>query len=475
MYDYPPAFVESKLFESTKDLDITTDKDGFIYLTFTTENVYPLPCSNENQQTGITDIVVMKLDSSFNYIWTKQSSSFNTPNKNTNPKICLDHSKHLYIAYFSRSKKENVVILFELNSDNGETILVKEYYNSSLSSNYLDLGLDSIGNIYLFQQEDMEIIVNKIEPLSLSILWKKQQCLYYCLDEKEEQHPVTNVDDFGNVYIAYSTQNETKDLVIFKLNTDGDFQWVKQNSGLSGNNIDNYSFTKMDRNGNIFVIYDHENIICIYNLDPNGNLLWLKNIDNFIKTISQPKITLDSSQNIYVNYNTIEDKNMILLKLNINGDLIWKLNEESNIAEKIICVKDDIYISFPSTLNQSNSSYITKYTYNQNHMNQYYNNEVNKETIQIKLIDIDKEIIQIQRMNYSIEQHEEDEDDYITINQRRYRIQFSNFANQMNFRYMIPIQFYFQIANMDEFVDNVIDRNGYLFNFYEYDMLHYYI
>ena len=105
----------------------------------------------------------------------------------------------------------------------------------------------------------------------------------------------------------------TVEIVVFKMDTDGNTLWVKQspNFNASGNNYD--PTIAVDSHGNSYIAYYDDNpsspatyydTVAVFKLDTSGNLLWYQDTANFNTTGGNynPNIAVDDSGNCYVAY-----------------------------------------------------------------------------------------------------------------------------------------------------------------------------
>jgi hypothetical protein len=158
----------------------------------------------------------------------------------------------------------------------------------------------------------------------------------------------TTSDSSGNAYVIYSidANNTNMDIVLQKFDIYGNIIWTKQsqikcniletiqlvNINIITDNQNNILFTYCANNQNNNDDFD----IVVFKLDPNGDILWSCNYDDntksdlFITEIS-PYITVDNFNNIYVvNEKYLDCTSCIkLTKISSSGNIIW-----SNIIEK---------------------------------------------------------------------------------------------------------------------------------------------
>jgi hypothetical protein len=474
------------LYPYSLNSSISLDEQGYIYLTF---------CSTPE---NYLQIAVLKMDPSGNIIWSNTSSTFNPVEEDgLKPRLKVD-TQYVYVCYYSygqipdQTNKGNAdIIVFKLNRMTGQIIWNKQEssFNTSGGDFNPDLSVDLSGNIYVSYETRgtseggervgfvKDIVLFKLSDIGETV-WIKQQTLFNT--SQDDTRSNVGVDRVGNIYVSYETFGDVSgqdnmgesDIVLFKMNTDGDFLWVKQNSDFNTIRFERRSSLSVDSDGNSYLVYqsniDDDNInlaFVVLKMDTNGNIVWIKKQESqytlpFIDIL--PSIVLDTLGNIYITFHSFIQETssyeLYLFELDSMGDVVWsfKFGSEINSQYPKIAVTDqgDIYISFDSEITSPSIFYqvgISRFNKNSNNI--------------LRILDMPDYLVQILP---------EDQDEIDEI-QRRYHVQFGNFANQMNFKYMIPIQFYLPIQNMDRWVDDVLDHNRFMFSYYDYQMLTYYI
>ncbi len=171
------------------------------------------------------------------------------------------------------------------------------------------------------------------------------------------------VDSAGNIYVAYQTTGNVtgkvrkgiSDIVVFKLNSSGVLQWVKQEStfNTTGNNI--LPTLAVDSSGNCYIAYvanaalpgktktsinAANNDIILFALDTDGNLLWTKQDNTYNCTGANgaasyaPYMVIDASNNVIITYGALgtipgnsvatQGWDTVVAKFNPgSGNLIW--------------------------------------------------------------------------------------------------------------------------------------------------------
>lgn len=285
---------------------VTTDNLGNCYCSFPTTGTI-----TGGTKTGVWDIVVFKLDKNGNLKWIKQNSSFNTSGTNLYPVIVCDNSNFAYICY----------------------------QTTGISS-----GQAHIGGI--------DIVVFKLDGNG-NCLWIKQNNNFNT--SFDDITPQITTDINNNIYVAYNTMGGTmtgqtitgtSDIVVFKLDSNGNFKWIKQNSSFNTNKNNQLPNIAVDRSMNVFISFVTDGItsgqtysgltdIVVFKLNSNGQTLWVTQQPTF-NTISyddSPSLATDFNGNVFIAFctngtvsgqtKTGTSYNIVVMKLNSNGQNQW--------------------------------------------------------------------------------------------------------------------------------------------------------
>lgn len=319
---------------STTDIgySITTDTDGNIYVTgiFSgTADLNPGTGTANYTSNGLNDIFIQKLDSNGNLLWVKTMGSIYEDYAFS---ILVDSNGNIYtIGAFPES------VDFDPNS--GTTLLT-----SAGSFDIFIQKLDTNGNL----------------------LWVKQLGNTHT-DYGYSLAMDTNGDLFATGFFrgtvdfnpGSGSQNLTSfgesDIFLLKLDTNGNFIWVKQ---MGGSASDYGRSITTDGNNNIYMTGNFEGTVDfdpgtnVYNLtsagdddsfvlklDPNGNLLWARQIGGSIEERGE-SISVDAQGNVYStgtfmttvdfnpgsgtnNFTAAGGTDVYVQKLDTNGNFVW--------------------------------------------------------------------------------------------------------------------------------------------------------
>ncbi|MBA6152342.1 SBBP repeat-containing protein [Gelidibacter maritimus] len=338
--------------------DITIDATGDLYITGTfTETVDFDPGEDTyNLTTGattphVTNIFVLKLDADGDFIWAKHMvgdgySSAQSITTDTNGHILVTGGFSGTVDFDPGEGTVNLTSsgnqdLFILKIDsNGNLIWVKQMSGASkafsidtdANSNILTTGYfwetvdfdPNDGTVNLTSHGFNDIFVQKLD-VDGNLLWVKQMG-----SEKTDQGIALTVDMDGNVYITGGfsgtvdfnpdaetlslTSNGQSDIFIQKLDPNGNLLWVKQ---IGGTHYDIGNAIKTDANGDVYILGNFNNTI---DFDPGEGIFNM----------------------------TGSSHDMFLLKLTSDGSFIWAKNsfgnfESGSSANSMVIDGDTIY------------------------------------------------------------------------------------------------------------------------------------
>ena len=315
-------------------------------------------------------------------LWAKQNLSFNTDVTDGNPSCAVDTAGNTYICYQTMgtvSGGTNMgdwdIVVFKLDTA-GNTVWTKqiEIFNTDLEDQFPDIGVDSNGNSYICYQTTGTIsggskpgnpctAVFKLDPLG-NVVWTKQNETFNVPTGgwgSDNLSPRIAVDPSGNSYICYTTDGKISggtstggfDVAIFKLDTLGNTLWTAQNLTFNAVDFDYYGNDQpdiaVDTNGNSYFCFmtggttsggtntgDADIIVC--KLDTSGNTLWTKQEPSFNTTLkdSRPSIAVDPSGNSYICYvsegtssggTNMGYSDIVVFKLDTSGNTLWTKQE----------------------------------------------------------------------------------------------------------------------------------------------------
>jgi hypothetical protein len=315
---------------------IVADANGFVYIAYVTIN----PIGSGQTNVGGIDICVVKMNTDGDVIWFRQQPSFDTTEDDIDPAICVDTLGNVYVAYSTggtASGQQRVttvsIVVFKLNS-NGDTLWVKESSDFETSGNNYapNIATDPSNNVYVVYYMDDKtvpteyydnVILFKLSPEGQLIWTKKTQTFN---TPGGNFNPTIAVDDSGNCFVAYfcdglpaSGQSDVGDfdIIIFKTDTDGNLQWIRQNPSFDTSGRDWSPSIVVDTFGSCYVAYYSNGTasgqnnsgsydIIIFKMDTNGNVIWITQKPTFNTNVVDigPRIGVDPLERIYVVYST---------------------------------------------------------------------------------------------------------------------------------------------------------------------------
>lgn len=317
--------------------------------------------------------------SNLQYIsWVKQHNAFGSVS-GTQYSICVDISGNSYVAYQTNNPIEGAtqlgttdIVVYKVDV-NGAFQWAKQTSDFNFATTSTDrfqrISVDSAGNCYLVYPQN-GIVVVKLDTHGVFQWRKKNTDLFNT--SGGSSNPSISADTTGNCYIAYettgaitdaTTPNATTtggiDIVVFKLNTSGNLQWVKQSNAFNAAPHNMYPTISVDASANCYISYSTTTLtvtqvvfmkgVNVFKLNTEGNLMWLKiNPSTHSRPsysgLSYPEYVyqtscVDPSGNCYVAYSatgnvtggtfTGRQRNVIVFKLDTDGILKWEKQEPS--------------------------------------------------------------------------------------------------------------------------------------------------
>jgi hypothetical protein len=318
---------------------ITTDSLGNSYIAY--EGDTP---TSEQTQTGLSDIIVFKLDTNGNTLWIRQQPSFNTIDWNTNTAITCDPQGNVYVGYSSAGTVSGQtytggnddIIIFKLDTDgNFQWTRQNSSFNTTLSDATVAITSDLSGNVYFAYDTNgvasgatntgsRDIVIGKLNTNGDTI-WVRQNPSFDTVGF-DESCDIT-CDAIGNVYLIYATNGTASgqtntgltDVVIVKLDTDGNTIWVRQQPSFNTDDNDFLPAIASDPIGNVYATYVTHGTtsgqtlsagvdLAITKLDTDGNTQFVLQQPFFNATGDNdsyvPRIAVDSRGNIYITNTT---------------------------------------------------------------------------------------------------------------------------------------------------------------------------
>lgn len=355
---------------SESNPSMVSDADGNVYIVYSTPGTV-----SGGTNCGSNDIVVAKMDTHGNVIWTRQTLTMNTNNYDSIPEITIDSTNtNIYVTYLTNgvvssgtSAGSNDTVVFKMTTD-GQLVWIKQYThaNSTNVENKPSITVDTSGNVYIAQETSgvvsggtnlgaPDISIYKLDNNG-SLVWVKQ---YKNMNSVNyEWTPTIIADSSGNIYVAYQTWGGTVSggtsvgaytIVLVKLDTNGNIVWIKQDGSITTKSIDYYPRLAIDSNNNLYLTFQGygsssggRNIgnfdIVVIKMDNNGNVAWINQSANLNTPAGEgdPRICVDRGGNVYIAFHTSSNINegintggedIVVVKLNTNGAVEWTKQE----------------------------------------------------------------------------------------------------------------------------------------------------
>jgi len=221
------------------------------------------------------NISVYKVDTTGNVVWNIIDASMNTSQNDLTPSVAVDSLDNVYVSYRSSgtvvggtSSGNNDIIVFKLNSLGAlQWTRQNSDFNTSNGDTAPSIAVDSSGNIYVSYETqgtvsggsssgNSDIAVFKLNSAG-DFQWIKQSSDFN--RSGIDSNPSICVDIYNDIYICYQTTDTSgsgggvNDIIYFKLNSSGDFQWLYRNSAINTSVSDQLPSIAVNSNGDIFL------------------------------------------------------------------------------------------------------------------------------------------------------------------------------------------------------------------------------
>jgi hypothetical protein len=348
---------------------IATDASRNIYITYTTSGV-----TSGGANTGLADVVVVKLNEFGVQQWSRQFTISTTAN-DTNPSIATDSAGNVYIAYQSfgtisggTNTGDFAIVVLKLDTS-GATVWIREnsVTNTTAADTTPSLAVDSAGNAYVAYMTagitsggtllgaNTDIVVFKLTTLG-QIEWVRQTVNMNTTGT--ESSPNIAVSPAGtDVYVCYTTTaamsggsfgGGTRDTVVIRLTSAGAQAWTRQTQLQAFSTADENTPRIVADAGFVYLTYSTAGTvsggtqaggagtfdIAVYKMSSAGALVWIRQspVVNTAQSDTTPSIGVDSLGNVYVSYLTAGTvsggvlsgtSDIVLFKLNSSGAVQW--------------------------------------------------------------------------------------------------------------------------------------------------------
>jgi hypothetical protein len=380
-------------------LSLAIDSEGDSYVAYWTNG------TNTGQTfiDGTYMVVVTKI-STFNQVkWTQQLQSYNVTGYGWQPNVAVDSLKNVYVTFPTPGTMTGETstggmdtVVWKMNT-NGVTQWVRQQptFNTTGDDTYPAIVTDYTNSVYVayrttgvvpggISSGGTDIVVYKLDTDGV-FQWVKQDPLFNT--SADDTQPTITIDKYGAVYVAYWTEGGTvlgqvntgnHDVVVFKLDTHGVFQWARQSPSFNTTGFNELPVVAVDGNQNTYVAYITDGVasgqtnagdsdIVVFKLDVYGNTLWIQQQPTFNtdRYDDYPAITVDVNGNAFVAYTTTGvasgqtftgwTYDVVIFKLSTNGYTQWVQQQPSfntggeNINPAIgIDTQGSLYIAYPT-------------------------------------------------------------------------------------------------------------------------------
>ncbi len=255
-----------------------------------------------------------KMSASLSIEWIKQNLGFNTTADEYDPAVVTDSNGNIYMAYTT---------------------------NGTVS-----------GGTRIANGGSAVIAIAKFDANG-TVIWLKQ---HPNLQGNTSNTPVIDTDNDGNLYISYVTSAAVSggailangDIVVMKLNPNGDVQWVIQNPILNTSFADSPRSIKVVKSTGIVYIsyivggaisgntYMGQQDIVIAKILSDGTIAWVRQQTSLNTTTNDGSsgydMTINQNEDILLAYTTLSaisggtnygSSDVVFARMNSTGDIIW--------------------------------------------------------------------------------------------------------------------------------------------------------
>lgn len=339
------------LFTNQYKITTTSNFTNPSIVTDINNNIYTIYTIDKKKDLYI--FIISKIDNNGSLLWSKKNDNLSTTISAIIPHFQIDNN-NLYICYPTiNQKNKNIYELIIAKLDFDGNVIWK--INNNI--NYTDIqninnsmDIDGYGNIYVaYQTKSLKEASNTISDISVfkidnngTIIWTVQEPTFNT--KSNNMMPDITVDINGNSYIAYVTEGTLcgeynvvnsggKDIVLFKLDKNGNIVWRAQHPAFNTIDDDVYPAIYIDSHENLFLSYEKTGI-------------------NTPTTISLVKFTTKhncyyiSDPNINTEFNMSIPKNNSLVKCTINDTLVLHKRKCNNLKLQQVFDKINKGLSF---------------------------------------------------------------------------------------------------------------------------------
>ncbi len=305
---------------------------------------------------GTTNVLVQKYDNSGNLIWSKTWGGNNSDAANA---VAVDKNNNIYIvgstSSFGNGGYDILILKFD---SNGSLIWSKTWGGNSYDVGY-GISIDSDDNLFISAESysyGSAAILLKFDNNG-NFIWGKSWKSSATFDASYS----LTIDYIGNVILTgiswdYSVSPNVNKILAIKYDKDGNFQWSRIWGGSGLDEAWGSRVIKTDKVGNIYIAgrtqFGNGSMdALLLKLDINGNLIWSKNWGGKDYETNSG-IDIDDQGNIYtVGYSKSFTNNyysLFILKYDTSGKIlsnrIWD-NKNTSQGNAFFINKDKIIIA----------------------------------------------------------------------------------------------------------------------------------
>lgn len=308
------------------------DSENNLYFTYSSR----LASLTGHTRAGLEDVVLIKVDSDGNTVWTHETLLPNTSKRNCRPTLSLDASGHIVLAFLT----DGTVPLDKVGS-----------------------GSESHTPAHVGKSHAMNLVVCKFDPVQEELVWSRQYASLNSTQGSSSQ-PTLITTSTNAIVVAYTTSgalpgfskitHSSTDIVVAKLSASGAILWRKQDTEVNTQLTNTTPILHRAHDDNVLLAYSASGrvdgsgnqlkgdteVVVSKLASSTGSVLWANQVAgwNTSRQDTPYSITLDANHNIYVAYTTFlatlnnrksSREDVALLKLSPSGEFLYAHQDHS--------------------------------------------------------------------------------------------------------------------------------------------------
>jgi len=234
----------------------------------------------------------------------------------------VDSAGNVYVLATAYSSYDYLIRKYDTNG----VLLWSQQYNGGGTETAVDLALDSAGNVIVTGTSNNDYLTVKFNGANGGLLWFRR----YNGGGTETAADLT-VDSAGNIIVTGTGDN---DYLTLRYNANGDLLWARRfNFG-----TDRATAVTVDSAGNVYVTGESNGSFATVSYQPNGNPRWVRTSNGGLSQCRPVAVAVDNAGNVYVaGTGTVGsgDTSYLTVKYDANGNEVVQLYDSTIGAERL--------------------------------------------------------------------------------------------------------------------------------------------